>query len=111
MELSILWISDKIFQIIGLGVNEFAKCIALPQGEFSAFLQAKPSERTEIMSNIFNLSQYGDELALKVKNRLNEFDKQVSSLSASKSMVEYATDEQLNLVSSELENRKEKEQG
>ena len=35
-------VSDKIFSIIGLGAKEFAKCIALPQGEFSAFLQAQP---------------------------------------------------------------------
>ena len=100
-------VNDKIFHIVGLGVNEFAKCIALPQGEFSAFLQAKPSERTEIMSNIFNLSQYGDELMQKVKNRLNEFEKQVSSLSASKSMVEYASDEKLDSTTKELEQNKE----
>lgn len=100
-------VNDKIFHIIGLGVNEFAKCIALPQGEFSAFLQAKPSERTEIMSNIFNLSQYGDELLQKVKSKLNEFDKQVSVLSASKAMVEYANDEKLNSVTLELANKKQ----
>ncbi len=99
-------VNDKIFHIVGLGVNEFAKCIALPQGEFSAFLQAKPSERTEIMSNIFNLSQYGDELMQKVKSRANEFEKEVSSLSASKSMIEYATDELLQATSSELEKSK-----
>ena len=100
-------VNDKIFQIIGLGVNEFAKCIALPQGEFSAFLQAKPSERTEIMSNIFNLSQYGDELMQKVKARLNEFEKEVSSLSASKALLEYATDEKLDATTKELEQSKE----
>lgn len=100
-------VNDKIFQIVGLGVNEFAKCIALPQGEFSAFLQAKPSERTEIMSNIFNLSQYGDELMQKVKTRLNEFEKQVSSLSASKTMVEYASDEKLASTTKELESTKD----
>lgn len=95
-------VNDKIFNIVGLGVNEFAKCIALPQGEFAAFLQAKPSERTEIMSNIFNLSQYGDELMQKVKSRVTEFDKQVSTLSASKSMVDYATDEKVENLTNEL---------
>ncbi len=100
-------VNDKIFGIVGLGVNEFAKCIALPQGEFSAFLQAKPSERTEIMSNIFNLSQYGDELMQKVKNKLNEFDKQVSTLSASKTMVDYATDEKLESLTTELAGKKQ----
>lgn len=99
-------VNDKIFHIIGLGVNEFAKCIALPQGEFAAFLQAKPSERTEIMSNIFSLSKYGDELMIKVKSKLNEFDKQVSTISASKAMVDYATDEKLSSLSSELEAKK-----
>lgn len=99
-------VNDKIYKILGLGVNEFAKCIALPQGEFAAFLQAKPSERTEIMSNIFNLSQYGDELMMKVKSRVNEFDKEVSSLSASKAMVDYATDEKLASITKELENKK-----
>ena len=99
-------VNDKIYKILGLGVNEFAKCIALPQGEFAAFLQAKPSERTEIMSNIFNLSQYGDELMIKVKSRVNEFDKEVSSLSASKAMVDYATDEKLASITKELEDKK-----
>lgn len=100
-------VNDKIFNIVGLGVNEFAKCIALPQGEFAAFLQAKPSERTEIMSNIFNLSQYGDELMQKVKSKLNEFDKQVSTLSASKAMVDYASDEKLAETSQELAAKKQ----
>ena len=100
-------VNDKIFHIVGLGVNEFAKCIALPQGEFSAFLQAKPSERTEIMSNIFSLSEYGDELMQKVKIRLNDYDKQVSSLSASKEMVSYASDEKLGSITSELEAKKQ----
>ena len=100
-------VNDKIFHIVGLGVNEFAKCIALPQGEFSAFLQAKPSERTEIMSNIFNLSQYGDELMQKVKARVNEYEVQVSSLSASKSMVEYATDEKVAQTAKELDLNKD----
>lgn len=99
-------VNDKIFHIIGLGVNEFAKCIALPQGEFAAFLQAKPSERTEIMSNIFSLSKYGDELMIKVKSKLNGFDKQVSTISASKAMVDYATDEKLSSLSNELEAKK-----
>ena len=86
-------VGDKIFSIIGLGVHEFAKCIALPQGEFSAFLQAKPAERTELMSNIFDLSKYGEKLVSSVKEKINQFDKEVSVLKASKEMVCYATDE------------------
>ena len=88
-------VSDKIFSIIGLGAKEFAKCIALPQGEFSAFLQAQPAERTEIMSNIFDLTKYGEKLAASVKEKVNEYDKEVSVLTASIEMVNFATDELL----------------
>ena len=103
-------VGDKIFSIIGLGVNEFAKCIALPQGEFSAFLQAKPSERTEIMSNIFDLSKYGEKLASAVKEKLNDYDKQVSVLSASSEMVNFATDEVLLEATENLEKVKKEYQ-
>ena len=88
-------VDAKIFEIIGLGANEFAKCIALPQGEFSAFLKARPSERTEIMSNIFDLSRYGEKLAVSVKEKVVEYDKQVLALSSSLELVKFATDELL----------------
>lgn len=101
-------VNEKIFSIIGLGVNEFAKCIALPQGEFSAFLQAKPSERIEIMSNIFNLSKYGDSLSFAVKERLNEYDKEVSILTANKEMLASATDESVKNQKLKAEETKQK---
>ena len=91
----VLKVDAKIFEIIGLGANEFAKCIALPQGEFSAFLKARPSERTEIMSNIFDLTKYGEKLAASVKNKVIEYDKQVLALSSSLELVKYATNEVL----------------
>lgn len=89
-------VNEQIFKIVGLGENEFSKCIALPQGEFSAFLKAKQSERTEIMSNIFDLSKYGERLCEKVKKKVSELDKQVTALSASLELVEYANDEVLS---------------
>lgn len=101
-------VGDKIFHILGLGVNEFAKCIALPQGEFSAFLQAKPAERTEIMSNIFDLSKYGEKLGFAVREKINHWDKEVSVISAGLDMVSYATDELVNEVKSGLDETRAK---
>ena len=89
-------VNEQIFRIVGLGENEFSKCIALPQGEFSAFLKAKQSERTEIMSNIFDLSKYGEKLCERVKQKVSDLDKQVTALSASLELVEYANDEVLS---------------
>ena len=98
-------VNEKIYSIISLGKNEFIKCIALPQGEFSAFLKAKQSERTEIMSNIFDLTKYGERLCLKVKDKVTEFDREIAGLSASLSLVEYANDETLANAKNEfLEN-------
>ena len=96
-------VDAKIYSIIGLGVNEFSKCIALPQGEFSAFLKAKPSERTEIMSNIFNLSKYGEKLAHAVRDKVQEYDKQVVACESGLEMVSFATDEALAQTKSGLE--------
>ena len=96
-------VDAKIFSIIGLGVNEFSKCIALPQGEFSAFLKAKPLERTEIMSNIFNLSKYGEKLAHSVRDKVQEFDKQVVSFESGLEMVAHATDDALEQTKIGLE--------
>lgn len=88
-------VDAKIFKILGLGVNEFAKCIALPQGEFSAFLKARPAERTDIISNIFDLSKYGEKLMDKVKSKVNEFNVALTGTQASLEMVGYATDDAL----------------
>lgn len=99
-------VDNKIFEIVGLGANEFAKCIALPQGEFSAFLKARPSERTEIMSNIFDLSRYGEKLTASVKNKVNEYDKQVLALSSSLELVKFATDDVLAEAKLQMETAK-----
>ena len=110
--------NEKIYDILKLGRNEFVKCIALPQGEFAAFLKAKQSERTEIMSKIFDLSKYGERLCFKVKEKVNEFDKQIAGLSSSLTLVEYANDEVLekskkdfteNAESYDIQNRTLKE--
>lgn len=98
-------VNEKIYSIILLGKNEFIKCIALPQGEFSAFLKAKQSERTEIMSNIFDLTKYGERLCARVKEKVTEFDREIAGHSASLSLVEYANDETLENARKEfLEN-------
>ncbi len=96
-------VNEKIYKYLGLGVDEFSKCIALPQGEFSAFLKANPSKRTEIMSSIFDLSKYGEKLAQSVKRKLADAETQVTALSASLEHVAFATDEVLENAKKTLE--------
>lgn len=56
-------------EIIGLEKSDFLKCIALPQGEFAAFVKMTRGERLAVIGKLFDLTKYGEELALKVKRR------------------------------------------
>ncbi|MBQ7452716.1 MAG: SMC family ATPase [Clostridia bacterium] len=56
-------------KLLGMGSDEFSKCIALPQGQFADFLKATPSEKTGLISNIFNLVSYGAPLQKSVSDK------------------------------------------
>lgn len=72
---------DKfIIELLGMSETEFLKCVALPQGEFSAFLRSKPNERVAIIGNIFDLNKYGDRLWEKVKIRTEQHEKELAVL-------------------------------
>ena len=44
--------------VIGLGLDHFTKCVVLPQGEFAAFLRAKPGERKRLLERLLGLGLY-----------------------------------------------------
>lgn len=63
-------LNDKIQnEILGLKKDEFLKCIALPQGEFSAFIKLTASERVKVVGKLFDLERYGAELQHKISKR------------------------------------------
>ena len=55
-------VNDAITDIIGIGKEDFRKCIALPQGEFAQFVNSLPSERIELIERLFSLEKYGSSL-------------------------------------------------
>ncbi|MCD8371717.1 MAG: SMC family ATPase, partial [Clostridia bacterium] len=59
-------VDAKIVEIIGINEEDFKKCIALPQGEFSKFVKSAPSERTELIERLFSLQKYGENLKFKL---------------------------------------------
>ena len=65
-------VERKIVEILGVEAEDFRKCIALPQGEFSQFVKSTPSERLKLIERLFNLSRYGDRLKDKLSARQNE---------------------------------------
>ncbi|GII20457.1 AAA family ATPase [Planosporangium mesophilum] len=52
-------IEEAVQEIIGLPYEQFTKCVILPQGDFAAFLHAKPAERQKILVNLLGLDVYG----------------------------------------------------
>jgi DNA repair protein SbcC/Rad50 len=47
-----------VSDVVGLPYDQFIKCVLLPQGEFAAFLHAKPAERQEILVKLLGLEVY-----------------------------------------------------
>ncbi|MDE6001650.1 MAG: hypothetical protein K2G96_04970, partial [Clostridia bacterium] len=65
-------VSKKITDILGVDAEDFRKCIALPQGEFSQFVKSQPSERISLIERLFSLYRYGDRLKERIKARESE---------------------------------------
>lgn len=73
-------VDAKIKEILGMGFEEFSKVIALPQGQFANFLKATSSERTNLISNLFNLQEYGDSLTLVAKSKEKEKELELAEI-------------------------------
>jgi exonuclease SbcC len=52
-------VDGAVADVVGLPFEQFTKCVVLPQGEFAAFLHAKPAQRQEILVKLLGLSIYG----------------------------------------------------
>jgi exonuclease SbcC len=53
-------VKDKIAQITGLNFARFTKSMMLSQGEFSAFLNAPPNDRAQLLEQLTGTEIYGD---------------------------------------------------
>lgn len=71
-------VEDEIEKIIGIGFDEFQKCIALPQGEFASFVKSARAERLAIVGKLFDLERYGDRLVSKIKKKRDELSAEIS---------------------------------
>ncbi|MFQ9737804.1 MAG: hypothetical protein ACLR06_08785 [Christensenellaceae bacterium] len=62
-------VDRRIEEIVGLSFDDFKKCIALPQGNLQGLVKAKPSERLQLVSRLFDLEKYGDKLSATIRSR------------------------------------------
>ncbi len=103
-------VEKKIVEILGVTAEDFRKCIALPQGEFSEFVKSAPRERLALIERLFSLSRYGERLKEKINNRQNAIESQYQNFSGKLSAYDSVSDEVLDEARKILEaNKKELE--
>ena len=51
-------VTDTVSKILGLSLDDFSKCVVLPQGKFSEFLNASQSQRREILLKLLGGDHY-----------------------------------------------------
>ena len=67
-----LEVTAAVENILGLDLDEFSKCIVLPQGQFSAFLGLPRVARLTVLSDLFSLNKYGRSINEKISVKLKE---------------------------------------
>jgi exonuclease SbcC len=51
-------VNEAVEKLLGLKYEDFVECVVLPQGQFAAFLHAKPSERQDILLRLLGAEHY-----------------------------------------------------
>lgn len=101
-------VNEKVETVIGLGVNEFTKCIILPQGEFSQFVKSTKSERIKIIEKLFDLEKYGERFTAKLKSKINSLQIKIAGKEGELStLAEYTKEALLEVEKLENDARKE----
>lgn len=91
-------VKAKIISVLGLEAEDFRKCIALPQGEFSQFVKSQPAERIKLIERLFSLSKYGIRLKEKLSVKESEVNAKYNELLGKLSVYEDATQENVNAL-------------
>ncbi len=95
-------VTKKITEILGVDAEDFRKCIALPQGEFSQFVKSQPSERIALIERLFSLSKYGDRLKERIKQRESEAELAYQTVSAKLSLYSDVSEQTVGEVRSRI---------
>ncbi|HWC22535.1 MAG TPA: SMC family ATPase [Flexivirga sp.] len=51
-------VAQTIGDLLGMGLSQFAQVMLLPQGEFTAFLRAKPDDRGRLLERLFDIGDF-----------------------------------------------------
>ena len=73
-------VNSKIKEVIGIGYDEFSKCIILPQNEFSAFVKSTRAVRLGLVCKLFGLEKYDQLLTWALKKRIAVLERELSGI-------------------------------
>jgi len=81
-------VTGAVTELLGISYEQFTQCVVLPQGRFAEFLQAKPSDRQDLLIKLLAYGVYEDvgqrarERAKVAAGRLGMTEKQLNELGA-----------------------------
>ncbi|AQR93759.1 AAA family ATPase [Clostridium saccharoperbutylacetonicum] len=96
-------INKKVEEIIGLNLEDFTRTVVLPQGKFSEFLKLEGKDRRDMLERLFNLEQFGDNLARKLNTKISKERTENSVLIGQLSVYSDISDEKLKEKQAELQ--------
>lgn len=79
-------VTDHVTGLLGLDFDAFCSSVLLAQGRFAKFLEAPPTERSQILKGVFRLDQI-DALREEAKARRNELDGEVKRIEGKRSHI------------------------
>lgn len=78
--------------ILGMSRDDFRRTIIIPQGKFREFVELRPSERSDMLRDLFGLSRF--DLQIPAKNLLSEVSDELNFLSGEWASLAHADEEQ-----------------
>jgi len=94
-------VDPLVESLTGLDYNRFMRSVLLAQGQFAAFLKAKPNERAELLEKITGTEIYSD-LSVLAYETHRQKDEQVKQLKASLGAVTVLDDEAREKLETDL---------
>ena len=92
---SVKGVTETCKSIIGLSLEDFTRTVVLPQGKFSEFLKLEGKQRREMLERLFNLQEYGDQLAIKLSREIKMQNDEANKLLGELNSYEGISDEKL----------------
>lgn len=95
-------VAQTVGELLGMGLAQFAQVMLLPQGEFTAFLRAKPDDRGQLLERLFDISDFAA-VEKWLTNHRKELETQATQASTARAKLIARAQEILSGIAQEAE--------